>query len=88
MKQLNMNHLENNFNYAIEYGEKFVAVKIEMKGFAEAEIIVNPIENAKDKIDYYKKTYDDELNHKYAEGIKIIGFTFGDNMSEIEEDLS
>lgn len=67
---------------------KFVGVVIEMGGFPQAEIIINPAANIDSKLDYYKKTYDENLNHKFAQGIKIIGFSYGNNFSELQEDLA
>ena len=49
---------------------------IEMPDFEEPEMIINPLVNLEKKLDYYKKTYDENLEHKYAKGIKIIGYTF------------
>jgi len=53
-----------------------VGVFIEMPGFESPEIIINPVENLEKKIEYYKNIYDENLNHKHAEGIKIIGYAF------------
>lgn len=53
-----------------------VGVFIEMPDFQFPEIIINPVENLEKKLKYYKNTYDDDLRHKHAEGIKIIGYTF------------
>lgn len=53
-----------------------VGVFIEMPGFEMPEIIVNPTENLEKKLEYYKNTYNDNLEHKKAKGIKIIGYTF------------
>lgn len=47
-----------------------------MPGFELPEIIINPAENLEKKLEYYKNTYDEDLKHKYAEGVKIIGYTF------------
>lgn len=49
---------------------------IEMPGFQSPEMIINPCENLEKKLEYYKNTYDDSLEHKNAKGIKIIGYTF------------
>lgn len=87
MFELKMENLERSFQLAKREKAKFVAVRIEMEGFPEAEVIINPSFNADLKLEYYKKTYDENLNHRYAKGIKIIGCTFGDDWSEIEEDL-
>lgn len=53
-----------------------VGVFIEMPGFESPEIIINPPENLEKKLEYYKNAYDENLKHKTAEGIKIIGYTF------------
>lgn len=49
---------------------------IEMPGFESPEIIINPFENLEKKLEYYKNTYNENLEHKNAKGIKIIGYTF------------
>lgn len=53
-----------------------VGIFIEMPDFEEPEIIINPTKNLEKKLEYYKKTYDENLKHKHAKGIKIIGYTF------------
>ena len=78
----NMDKLEELFGLAKEDDAKFIAVAIEMDGFPEPEIIVNPIENADLKLEYYKKTYDENLNHKFAEGVRIIICDYGDSLGE------
>lgn len=87
MIPMNMEYLEHCFNRAKELNQNFVAVRIRMDGFPEDEVIINPIINADTKLEYYKKTYDFELNHKHAEGICIVNFSFGMNYADIEADL-
>ena len=87
MKPLTMEYLENCFKRALELKQKFVAVVIRMEGFPEDEIIINKSDNIKSKFEYYMKTYDGNLNHKFAKGISIVGFTFGDSFEQIENDL-
>lgn len=87
MYEITMENLSICFEGAKENHARFVAVKVEMDGFPVPEIIVNPIVNADAKLAYYKKAYSKELKHKYSAGIRIIGFTFGDSMKEIEKDL-
>lgn len=53
-----------------------LGVLVEMPGFESAELIINPVENLEKKLAYYKNTYDENLQHKHAKGIKIIGYTF------------
>lgn len=87
MFEITMKNLEISFEREKKYNAEFVAVKIEMEGFPEVEFIINPIVNADSKLAYYKNTYDENLNHKHAKGIKIVGCTFGNDWNEIEEDL-
>ncbi|GKU81216.1 hypothetical protein [Niallia sp. NCCP-28] len=84
---LTATNLENCFEQAKLLGVPYVAVKIEMAGFPEPEIIINKRENIDSKLAYYKKTYDGDLTHKFAPGIKIVSFTFGDDFGDIQEDL-
>ena len=84
---MTIDNLEKCFNTAKELKQKYVGVKIEMEGFTKPEIIINESENFDSKLAYYKKAYNEDLTLKTFKGIKIIGFTFGDNFSEIEDDL-
>ena len=88
MTNYQMNSLEMCFKRAIEYKAEYVAVKIEMEGFSSPEIIINPIENAEDKLKYYQNVYDENLNHKHAKGIRIVNFTYGYSFEEIQIDLT
>lgn len=88
MIPLTLEYLERIFKRALEIDQRYVAIALQMDGFDGKEIIINPKENILSKLDYYKKTYDEELNHKFAKGIKIIGFTFGNKFEEIYEDLA
>ena len=70
-----MNDLEDIVSKAIELDNPLGLV-IEMSGFPKPELIVNPVENLEKKLEYWKNTYDDNLEHKHAKGIKIIAYTF------------
>jgi len=84
---LTMSDLESCFNTANEQGYSYIGIEIQMEGFAKPEVIINPEENFDTKLAYYKKAYNDNLTLKSFNGIKIIGFTCGDNYDEIEDDL-
>jgi hypothetical protein len=88
MVSLTTNNLEICFNEAKEREMKFVGVVIEMDGFPQAEVIINPAANIDSKLEYYKKTYDENLSHKFAPGIKIIGFSYGNSFSDLQDDLA
>lgn len=85
---LTMTNLENCFNQAALSHANFVAVKVEMSGFPEPEIIINSQPNIQSKLEYYKATYDENLEHKHAAGIKIVAFTHGEDFDDIYEDLA
>ena len=80
--------LEICFKKAIETKAKYIAVQIETRGSEGIEVIINPNVNFSAKLDYYKKAYTEELVLKTYDGIKIVGFAFGDSFKEIEEKLS
>lgn len=64
---------------------KYIAVRIHMDGFPKDEIIINPIQNAKDKLEYYKNTYDDNLVHKHSPIIRIVDFMYSDCFDEFDK---
>ena len=84
---LTIKDLERVFKMAYEDRTNYVAVKIEMQGFSEPEVIINHRDNFLDKLDYYKKSYNDDLTLKSFNGIRIIGFTWGNTFEEIERNL-
>ena len=80
-------NLEKCFYEASRQDKKYVGVKIQMQGFPKAEIIINENENFDSKLDYYKKAYNEDLTLKTFNGIRIVGFTYGDSFKDIEEGL-
>ena len=84
---LTRENLINNFTGARVDESQYVGVLIEMEGFDKPEVIINSYENFDKKLAYYIDAYDENLNHKHAKGIKIIGFTHGDYFDGIEVDL-
>ncbi|MDF2537419.1 MAG: hypothetical protein K0S76_440 [Herbinix sp.] len=73
MKIRKIKKLEFAVNTAIKNNQSLMLF-IEMPGFECPEIIINPPENLVKKLEYYKNTYDDELEHKHSKGIKIIAY--------------
>lgn len=84
---MKIGNLEKCFYEASHNGAKYVGVKIQMQGFQKPEIIINEHENFESKFAYYKKAYNDNLTLKTFDGIKIVGFTYGDSFEGIEKDL-
>lgn len=74
MELKNMQELEEIIKTAIKKN-KPLGLLIEMPDFKEPEMIVNPAVNLQKKLGYYKKTYDENLEHKHAKEIRIVGYT-------------
>lgn len=74
---LNMKKLIHTFENAIENNHDAIGVKIRTQGYPEDEYIINPNENFKCKLQYYRKTYDENLVLKTYSGIRIIGIASG-----------
>lgn len=87
MEPLTIEYLTDTFDRAKELDYRFVGVLIERDGFDKPEVIINHAENFDSKLAYYEKNYNENLNHKFAKGIRISAFTFGNSFSEIEKYL-
>ena len=83
--KLYMKDLENCFETAIKLSYTYVAVKIDIVGFEKPEIVINSKENFEDKLDYYKKAYDENLMLVNNPNIRIIGFAAADTFEDLEE---
>lgn len=71
---------------AIKSNLKYMAIAITIGNSDKPEIILNSRENFKQKIDYYKVTYDEDMKHKYSKDIdiRISGFMFTNNLNLIK----
>jgi hypothetical protein len=87
MSEKTMTDLEKCFYDASINQSEYIAVLIEMEGFPEPEVIINPLANFDAKFAYYKKAYTDDLTLKTFSGIRTRDFTHGDNYEEIETAL-
>lgn len=75
------------FEDAKEFGANYIAVKIEMDGFEKPEVIINGKENIDTKLAYYKNTYNEDLSHKYSNGIRIVNYSYGNTYDEFHHTL-
>lgn len=87
MMGVTLEELEKCFNEAVNEGAEYVAVQIEMDGFPSDEVIINDKHNIDSKLAYYKKTYNEDLEHRCTPGIRIVGFAYGYSFSEILREL-
>ncbi|ANC07683.1 hypothetical protein WR51_11470 [Bacillus cereus] len=68
-------------------GVEYVAVQIRMDRFSSDEVIVNDKYNIYSKLAYYKKTYNEDLEHRWDPGVRIVGFACGYSFSGIIREL-
>lgn len=76
-------HLIAVINNAIVEGEKYIFVECHAEGSPASELIVNPIENARMKRDYYDRAYDENLKLHNAP-VRILSYGSFNNMSQME----
>ncbi|MFB6649522.1 hypothetical protein [Bacillus toyonensis] len=84
---ITLEELEKCFNEALIEEAEYVAVLIEMDGIPSDEVIINDKHNIDSKLAYYMKTYNEDLEHRYTPGIRIVGFAYGYSFSEILRQL-
>jgi len=86
MNDLTLEGLQNSFKSEWACISNLVGVLIELPN-GSVETIINHCENFSEKIRYYSLVYDENLNHKFSDGIKIVGWAFGDTFDDIEKEL-
>lgn len=84
---LKMSDLELCFKKAKEKGVAYVGIKIQDEGYERPEIVINELEDFEKKLKYYKECYNEDLNSKNFNGIKIIGISYADSLGYIENEL-
>lgn len=87
MNKLRLSDLEKCFEEAKNSNAKYIGVLIETRGSEGAELIVNPSENFDKKLGYYKSAYNENLVLKTFDGIRIVGFSYSNSLSELESNL-
>lgn len=73
-----ISELEDIFNEAIKEHAQTVAVELTIPGQKDTEFIVNRYRSIKNKLNYYKRTYDENLIHNKVPSIKIVSAGYGD----------
>ena len=71
------------FEQAFQNNSEYIAVLVSI-GERDPEVIINGKHSMQTKLEYYNSVYDLSLDHKHANGIKIVGAVFGDSFDEIE----
>lgn len=70
-REMNKLELEAVFNDATEAGID-ICVEITIPGQNQTEYVITKYKNLANKLNYYMRNYDDELNHKRHKGEKIV----------------
>lgn len=83
---MNKEQLNKCFDEASDLHVRLVGVVIDM-GLPKNEVIINHRDNFAEKMAYYNLAYDKALEHKHAEGVRIVAFAYGDTFREIETKL-
>ncbi len=78
-----LEELERCYNEALNEGAEYVAVQIKIDEFSNDEVIINEKYNIDSKLAYYKKTYNEDLEHRWNLRICIVGFAYGYSFSGI-----
>lgn len=76
---MKIKQLENDVRIAHEHGVKYLIVGLLVYG--KKEMILIERDNFIDKLEYYKRTYDDNLVMKANKDVKIVTYMFSDNVT-------
>lgn len=82
---------KNDFNLIVNdgmtRGKMFLAVKIETEGNPQPEVILNPSENFKEKLKYYRKAYNDDMELISAKAtgksVRIVDVLMTSNLNDL-----
>lgn len=86
-RNINKESFSDLFRVAKENKFKYIAISIEAEGTNKPEIIINESDNYDFKLDYYMKTYNDDLVHKFSPNIRISNFACANSYDDIENAL-
>lgn len=73
-----ISELEYIFNEALKEHAQTVAVELTIPGQRDTEFIVNRYRSIRNKLNYYKRTYSEDLIHNKVPSIKIVSAGWGD----------
>ncbi|MCY9198093.1 hypothetical protein MOE86_15550 [Bacillus atrophaeus] len=78
-------YLIKKFEKAMKLGVSYIGVRIQMEGLLGDELIINPLPNFSMKLDYYRKVYDENLQHRFSPSTRIVDVAYGNSLAFIEE---
>lgn len=86
-QELTIFELTNCFYTASVYSMKYVVIGVKIPNCPKPEIIIIAKENFDTKLNYYKNAYNEDLTLKTCDDIKIIGFSYGNNFKDLEDNI-
>lgn len=85
MKGISKELLIKTFMHAQEYKQDFVYVMVELPDVEHPELIVNPVENVFDKLDYYMKNYNDKMELIANKQVRVVAVGYADSLMNLSE---
>lgn len=83
-----MKYLIDMFEQAIESKANMIVVELEIDGYKDNEFVITQQNNFKNKLEFYKTTYDDNLCHKLNKRVKIYDISHHYNLNELIDYIS
>lgn len=77
--------LIDTFNFALEFRKKYIGVVIEKREIEETEIVISSYPNIAQNMAYYMSAYNNEMELKSYDGVRIIRVAAADTMEKIIE---
>lgn len=89
MTNLKLDNLRLAVNGAVTNNASYFGVKVLNEANGQTELIINTVDNMLNgKLDYYLSAYNENLELKNNNKIKIVSFTFSNLIEDIRKDLS
>ncbi|MGE7305796.1 hypothetical protein ACQKJG_18405 [Priestia megaterium] len=86
MIRTKMDNLIREFQDAVGSQSKFIAVAVRIGDMKTKEVIINSVDSAEEKLEYYVKTYDQNLKHRFAD-VEIVDCAFGNDFFDLQARL-
>lgn len=82
--ELTMKNLDKCFNGAYNEEAKYIGVLIAIKQQHTYKTVIVSVDSFPSEQKFLRETYNDDLTHKYSEGLRIVGFTHANSFAEIQ----
>lgn len=86
-KSLTIKDLELTFYKAKKNNIKYVCIVTRLQNESKPEVIIYHKDSFESKIQHIKNTYNNDLTHKFVDGLEIIHYCYGNSFDEIEIEM-